>query len=81
MTYLRYNYGAVNKTEIIRRLQIILNKQLRLILHLCYFRIALFFVLLFLFKYDRVLTDIREHVQMYVYEYIIKLHTMTHRTE
>ena len=63
MTYLRYNYGAVNKTEIIRRLQIILNKQLRLILDLCYFRsIALFFVLLFLFKYDRVLTDIREHV-------------------
>jgi len=80
MTYLRYNYGAVNKTEIIRRLQIILNKQLRLILDLCYFRsIALFFVLLFLFKYDRVLTDIREHVEIYVH--IIKLHTTTHRTE
>ena len=80
MTYLRYNYGAVNKTEIIRRLQIILNKQLRLILDLCYFRsIALFFVLLFLFKYDRVLTDIRENVEIYVY--IVKLHTTTHRTE
>jgi len=80
MTHLRYNYGAVNKTEIIRRLQIILNKQLRLILDLCYFHsIALFFVLLFLFKYNRVLTDIREHVEIYVY--IIKLHTTTHRTE
>ena len=80
MTYLRYNYGVVNKTEIIRRLQIILNKQLRLILDLCYFRsIALFFVLLFLFKYDRVLTDIREHVEIYVH--IIKLHITTHRTE
>ena len=80
MTYLRYNYRAVNKTEIIRRLQIILNKQLRLILDLCYFRsIALFFVLFFLLKYDRVLTDVREHVEIYVH--IIKLHTTTHKTE